>query len=103
MRLGLLALALAATFAGCTCDKPKSDAAVDAAPSASTALTVADASSINACTYLSPADLEKTTGLLAPGNTKSSSSTNATCTWGSFDKKMVVLEIFATSAQYDQS
>lgn len=90
-------------FAGCKCGGSSNNAApAEAAAPVVSAESEVDAAQLNACVLLTQAELEKTTGLLSPPK-RGHSRTNATCTWGTFEKKMVVVEVFPNASHFDES
>ncbi len=99
---------LFALLSSCRCGStPSPETTVDAtaeasAPAASASAAASDAGRVNACLLLTQAEVEETTGLLAPPK-RGGTATNASCSWGTFEKKILVLQVFPSSSHFDES
>jgi len=96
-----------ALFASCRCggasnNNASSDASATPSVTASgpAGPPIDAAARINVCAMLTQAELEQTTGLLAPPK---ASAGRSTCSWGTHEKKIVIVEVFQSSTQFDDS
>ena len=97
-----------ALFASCKCGGASSNRAETSASSIPVVVIdggpggepIDAAARVNVCVMLSQAELEQTTGLLAPPKP---SAGRATCSWGTHEKKIVIVEVFQNSSHFDDS